>query len=204
MKTPFETHPQRPQLLADLNIFWEKTQPSILNGSRFHRIHRSHQRRCRWCHKWAQAYAYIAHYPEYEGCMVKGKQHGRENTRKGEGSGVARNLRHGVRNCTTLTISPFSLITQPESWYSFYRPTEGRRLNRSNWLLTLRRWFTSPQTVTHPGTNWAWRSFQGHAILWRWISHKRLKIRPQLVQNVYRKPYPSFRTVPFTMTLGYR
>ena len=24
--------------------------------------------------------------------------------------------------------SPFIIITQPESWYSFYRPTEGRRL----------------------------------------------------------------------------
>ena len=26
--------------------------------------------------------------------------------------------------------SPFIIITQPESWYSFYRPTEGRRLSR--------------------------------------------------------------------------
>jgi len=25
--------------------------------------------------------------------------------------------------------SPFIIITQPESWYSFYRPTEGRRLS---------------------------------------------------------------------------
>ena len=28
--------------------------------------------------------------------------------------------------------SPFIIITQPESWYSFYRPTEGRRLSRSS------------------------------------------------------------------------
>jgi len=32
--------------------------------------------------------------------------------------------------------SPFIIITQPESWYSFYRPTEGRRLSRPSWLVT--------------------------------------------------------------------
>jgi len=32
--------------------------------------------------------------------------------------------------------SPFIIITQPESWYSFYRPTEGRRLSRPRWLVT--------------------------------------------------------------------
>jgi len=31
--------------------------------------------------------------------------------------------------------SPFIIITQPESWYSFYRPTEGRRLSRPSWLV---------------------------------------------------------------------
>ena len=31
--------------------------------------------------------------------------------------------------------SPF-IITQPESWYSFYRPTEDRRLSRPSWLVT--------------------------------------------------------------------
>ena len=33
--------------------------------------------------------------------------------------------------------SPF-IITQPESWYSFYRPTKGRRLSRPSWLVTYR------------------------------------------------------------------
>ena len=33
-------------------------------------------------------------------------------------------------------LSPF-IITQPESWYSFY-PTEGRRLSRPSWLVTYR------------------------------------------------------------------
>jgi len=33
--------------------------------------------------------------------------------------------------------SPF-IIIQPESWYSFYRPTEGRRLSRTSWLVTYR------------------------------------------------------------------
>jgi len=32
--------------------------------------------------------------------------------------------------------SPFIIITQPESWYSFYRPTEGRRPSRPSWLVT--------------------------------------------------------------------
>jgi len=27
------------------------------------------------------------------------------------------------------------VITQPESWYSFYQPTEGRRLSRPRWLV---------------------------------------------------------------------
>jgi len=34
--------------------------------------------------------------------------------------------------------SPFIIITQPESWYSFYHPTEGRRLSRPSWLVTYR------------------------------------------------------------------
>ena len=34
--------------------------------------------------------------------------------------------------------SPFIIITQPESWYSFYCPTEGRRLSRPSWLVTYR------------------------------------------------------------------
>jgi len=34
--------------------------------------------------------------------------------------------------------SLFIIITQPESWYSFYRPTEGRRLSRRSWLVTYR------------------------------------------------------------------
>jgi len=32
--------------------------------------------------------------------------------------------------------SPFIIITQPESWYSFYHPTEGRRLSRLTVVLT--------------------------------------------------------------------
>jgi len=34
--------------------------------------------------------------------------------------------------------SPFIIITQPESWYSFYHPMEGRRLSRPSWLVTYR------------------------------------------------------------------
>jgi len=43
---------------------------------------------------------------------------------------------------------------------------------------------------------------QGQAILWRWVSPKRLKIRPQLLWKANRKPYPSFQMVPFSMTLS--
>jgi len=32
--------------------------------------------------------------------------------------------------------STFIISTQPKSWYSFYRPTEGRRLSRPSWLVT--------------------------------------------------------------------
>jgi len=42
--------------------------------------------------------------------------------------------------CQSLHLpSPF-IITQPESWawYSFYRPTKGRRLSRPSWLVTYR------------------------------------------------------------------
>jgi len=39
--------------------------------------------------------------------------------------------------CQSLHLpSPFIIIIQPESWYSFYRPTEGRRLSRPSWLVT--------------------------------------------------------------------
>jgi len=34
--------------------------------------------------------------------------------------------------------SPFILISQPESWYSFHRPTEGKRLSLPSWLVTYR------------------------------------------------------------------
>jgi len=33
---------------------------------------------------------------------------------------------------------PFIIITQPKSWYSFYRLVEGRRLSRHSWLVTYR------------------------------------------------------------------
>ena len=45
-------------------------------------------------------------------------------------------------------------------------------------------------------------SFQGHAILWRWIFHKQLKIRPQLLWKVNRKLHPIFRMVPVWMILS--
>ena len=34
--------------------------------------------------------------------------------------------------------SPFIIITQPKSWYSFYCPKEGRRLSRTSQLVTYR------------------------------------------------------------------
>jgi len=34
--------------------------------------------------------------------------------------------------------SPFIIISQPDSLYSFYHPMEGRRLSRPSWLVTYR------------------------------------------------------------------
>ena len=52
--------------------------------------------------------------------------------------------------------SPFIIITQPESWYSFYHPREEKA--ESTWLAGyILRWFTRPQMVTHSGTNRVWR-----------------------------------------------
>jgi len=51
---------------------------------------------------------------------------------------------------------------------------------------------------------WPWttpKQCQGHSILWRWISHKRLKIRPQLLWKANKKLHPSFRMVQVWMTL---
>jgi len=46
-------------------------------------------------------------------------------------------------------------------WYSFYRPTEGRRLSRPMWLVTYRNKVppleSNPDTVTHPSINRAQR-----------------------------------------------
>ena len=49
--------------------------------------------------------------------------------------------------------SPFIVITQPKSWYSFYCPMQCRRLSRPSWLVTY--W---DGLSTHPGTNRVWRS----------------------------------------------
>jgi len=48
------------------------------------------------------------------------------------------------------------IIAQPESWYSFYHPTEGRRLSRPSWLATYRdvlpaRTRSPIQVLTGPG-----------------------------------------------------
>jgi len=44
-------------------------------------------------------------------------------------------------------------------WYSIYRPRKDERLSWPSWLVGyIMRWFTRPQTVTHPGINRVWRS----------------------------------------------
>ena len=43
-----------------------------------------------------------------------------------------------VQAARVYTHSPFIIITQPEGWYSFYRPMEGRRLSWPSWLVTYR------------------------------------------------------------------
>jgi len=49
------------------------------------------------------------------------------------------------------------IINQPESWYSFYRPAEGGRLSRPQWLARHPDRVPARRRVTHPSTNWARR-----------------------------------------------
>ena len=61
-----------------------------------------------------------------------------------------------------LPLLPSRKASPPFSWYSFYRPTEGRRLSRPivGWLHTeikCRPRKSNPDTVTHPSTNRAQR-----------------------------------------------
>jgi len=53
--------------------------------------------------------------------------------------------------------SPFIIITQPKSWYSFYRSTDGKGwVDLVSWLHTE---MVYPSTDGHPGnTNRVWRS----------------------------------------------
>jgi len=44
--------------------------------------------------------------------------------------------------------SPFTIITTPEIWYSFYHPTENRRPSQPGWLVTYRDGY--PHTDSHP------------------------------------------------------
>ena len=55
-----------------------------------------------------------------------------------------------------LPLLPGRRALPPFGWYSFYRPTEGRRLSRPGWLVTYRN--KVPPPVTHPSTNRAQRT----------------------------------------------
>jgi len=50
--------------------------------------------------------------------------------------------------------SPFITTTHPESWCSFYRPTEGRRLSRPSWLVTYQDGLPVHIRVSRPQTQW--------------------------------------------------
>ena len=61
-----------------------------------------------------------------------------------------------------LPLLPNRRTSPPFGWYSFYRPTEGKRLSRPGWLVTYRKIKcrlreSNPDTVTHPSTNRAQR-----------------------------------------------
>ena len=75
-----------------------------------------------------------------------------------------------------------------------------KKVQDSQWR-TNRKSYTIYRTAPFSMTlNNPWPSFQGHAILWRWISHKRLNIRPWLLWKANRKPHPSFQMVSVTVT----
>ena len=63
----------------------------------------------------------------------------------------------------TCLYSPAAKHHRPFGWYSFYRPTEGKRLSwpTCRWLVTYRNKVpprkSNPDTVTHPSTNRAQR-----------------------------------------------
>jgi len=67
---------------------------------------------------------------------------------------------HTVLPC--LPLLPSRRTSPPFGWYSFYRPMEGRRLNRPKWSvihteIKCRLRESKPDTATHPSTNRAQR-----------------------------------------------
>jgi len=64
-------------------------------------------------------------------------------------------------NYTMPAFTPSRRTSPTFGWYSFYRPTEGRRLSRPMWLVTYRNKVppleSNPDTVTHPSINRAQR-----------------------------------------------
>jgi len=74
-------------------------------------------------------------------------------------------LKHGSQFYLQITpclpLLPSRRTSPPFGWYSFYRPTKGRRLSRPGWLVTYRNKVppreSNPDTVTHPSTNQAQR-----------------------------------------------
>ena len=94
------------------------------------------------------------------------------------------------------TISTIAIIiTQPESWYSFYHPREGRRLSRPRWLVLcpdgLSAREQSPIQVVR-AVRWAQRL----AVLYCFMKHLLQIYRP-----VTRHNASNYRTIGLTIII---
>ena len=102
-------------------------------------------RQCLWCchHAWSIARVHLVH------AMSAARRQVAANLWT---KPIGLNHKLACRLPVNYTHHRHFIITQPESRYSFYHPTEGRRLSRPSWLATYRD--GSPaHTVIHPSTN---------------------------------------------------
>ena len=86
-------------------------------------------RQCLWCchHAWSIARVHLVH------AMSAARHQVAANLWT---KPIGLNHKPACRLPVNYTHHHHFIITQPESWYSFYHPTEGRRLSRPSWLHT--------------------------------------------------------------------
>ena len=74
------------------------------------------------------------------------------------------------------------IITQPVSWYSFYRPTKGRRLSRPKMMVmikayAIKRWFLFPPDLTHLfRTTWSGETWTPEIASFYFFGHSKMSM----------------------------